>query len=71
VITLFRILKVLNYRLSKTDDKRMKDEGNDKAVTLKIVQTFFCEIIMLSCVSYKGERSERIFEKVCLLHYSK
>jgi hypothetical protein len=54
---LFRTLKVLNYRLSKSDDKRMKDKGNDKAITLQIMQTFLFEILMLSCVSYKGERN--------------
>jgi hypothetical protein len=49
-------LKVLDYRLSKPDDKRMKDKGNGKSITLQIVQTFRCETGLLSGVSYKGER---------------
>ena len=53
---MFLTLKVLDYRLSKPDDKRMKDKGNGKSITLQIVQTFRCETGLLSGVSYKGER---------------
>jgi len=50
-------LKVLNYRLSKPDDKGMKDKIIDKAVTLQIMQKFLCEILMFSHVSYTGTRN--------------
>jgi hypothetical protein len=55
--TFFLTLKVLNYRLSKPDDKRMKDKGIDKAITLQIMRKFLCEILMFSRVSYNGTRN--------------
>ena len=62
---MFHTLKVLNYRLTKLDDKTMKDKGTDKTVALQIIQKSLSETLMFSRVSFKGTRNEENIYRIC------